>query len=57
MFAYIKTQTENPQILESSFTLDKTMHFHINFHKILLMQESSYTELPEWIAKKTTTQG
>ena len=34
--------------------LDQIMHLHINFHKLALTQGNSYTELPEWIAKKKT---
>ena len=36
MFAYIKTQVENPQMPESGFTLDQIMHLHINFHRLTL---------------------
>ena len=46
---HIKTQVENPRMPESGFTLDKTMHLNINFHKLALIPGGSYTELPKWI--------
>ena len=46
---HIKTQAENPRMPESGFTLDKTMHLNINFHKLALIPGGSYTELPKWI--------
>ena len=47
MLAYIKAQTENPKFPESGFTLDKTMHLYINFHRPVLTRRSSYIELLE----------
>ena len=35
MLAYIKAQTNNPKFSESDFTLDKIMHLHINFHRLV----------------------
>ena len=52
MFTHIKTQIENAQMPESGFTLDQIMFLHINFHKVEMMQGSSYIALPGWIAKK-----
>ena len=52
VLAYIKTQTENPKFPESGFSLDKIMHLYINFHRLVLTQRSSCTELPEWIQNK-----
>ena len=49
MLAYIKSQTENPKFPESGFTLDKIMHLHINFHRLVLTRGGSYIELPEWL--------
>ena len=51
MLAHIKTQVENPQMPESGFTLDKTMHLYINFHRLVLTRSGSYTELPKWVKK------
>ena len=52
MFAYIKTQTENPALPKSGFTLDSIMHLDISFHELQLTRGSSYIELPAWIANK-----
>ena len=52
MFAYIKTQVENPALPKSGFTLDHIMHLDIDFHKLILTRGGSYIKLPEWIAKK-----
>ena len=54
MFAYIKTQAENPRMPESGFSLDKIMHLDINFHRLALTGGSSYIELPKWIKSKKT---
>ena len=51
MLAHIKTQVENPQMRESGFTLDKTMHLYINFHRLVLTRGGSYTVLPKWVKK------
>ena len=39
---------------ESGFTLDHVINLHTNFHTLALIWGSSYTELPEWIAKEKT---
>ena len=52
MLAHIKTQVENPRMLESGFTLDKIMHLHINFHRLVLTRGGFYNELPKWIKSK-----
>ena len=52
MLAHIKTQVENPRMLESGFTLDKIMHLYINFHRLVLTRGGSYIELPKWIKNK-----
>ena len=51
MFVHIKTQVENPRMPKSDFTPDQIMHLHIKFHELVLTLGSSYTALPEWIAK------
>ena len=53
IFAHIKTREENPRTIESGFTLVQIMHLHISFQLLALIRGSFYTELPEWIAKKT----
>ena len=52
ILAHIKAQTEHPKFPESRFTLDRTMHLFINFHRLVLTRGSSYNELPEWIKNK-----
>ena len=52
MLTFIKAQTENPKFPESGFTLDKIMHLYINFHRLALTLDGSYTELPKWIKSK-----
>ena len=52
MFAFIKTQVENPALPKSGFTLDRIMHLDISFHELQLTRGSSYIEIPAWIANK-----
>ena len=52
MFTYIKTQTENPALPKSGFTLDSIMHLDISFHELQLTRGSTYINLPAWIANK-----
>ena len=47
MLAYIKTETKNPKLPGSGFTLDKIMHLYINFHALALTGGGSYIELPK----------
>ena len=54
VFAQIKAQVENLRMSESGFALDQVIYQHINFHKLMLTQESSYIKLLEWIVKKKT---
>ena len=55
MFGYMKTHEENSLKVENflcGFALDRIMHSHINFHKLVLTRGSSSIELWEWIPKK-----
>ena len=52
MMVNLKTQSENPKLPKSGFTLDHIMHLDIDFHKLQLTRGGSHIELPEWIAKK-----
>ena len=47
MLAHIKTQVENPSMLESGFILHKIMNLNINFHKLALTEGSPYIKLPK----------
>ena len=52
MLSHIKIQVENTRMPVSGITLDHIIHLHINFHRLALTRGSSYTKLPEWIARK-----
>ena len=52
MLAHIKTQGEDPRMPESGFTLDKIMHLHMNFPRLVLTRGDSYINLPKWIKSK-----
>ena len=47
IFVHIKTQVENPRMLDSGFTLDKNMRRRIIFYRLALTRDSSYIRLPE----------
>jgi len=50
--ANLRTQSDNPKLPKSGFTIDHIMHLDIDFHKLELTRGSSYIELPQWIAMK-----
>ena len=52
MIAHIKTQIENPALLNSRFRLDEVLFLNINFHQLSLTRDSSYIPLPDWLARK-----
>ena len=52
MLADIKAQLENLRVRKNSSMLYQIIHLHINFYKLAVTQDSSYTELPKWIEKK-----
>ena len=52
MFAYVKTQTENPALPDSEFKIDHIMHLDIDFHQLQLIHGGSYIDLPAWIKMK-----
>ena len=52
MFAYIKSQIENPKLPKSGFTLDSITQLDIGLHKLALARGSSYIKVPAWIASK-----
>ena len=52
MLAHMKTQVEDSGMPESGFSLDKIMHLHINFHRLVLTRGSSYNQLPKWLKNK-----
>ena len=48
----MKTQIENPALLNSRFRFDEVVFLDINFHWLNLTRGSSYLPLPDWIEKK-----
>ena len=52
MFAYIRTQIEDPALPKSGFTVDSIMCLGINFHRLQLTRWRSYMGLAAWIAAK-----
>ena len=52
MIAHMKTQIENPALLNSRFRFDEVLFLDINFHQLNLTRGSSYLPLPDWLARK-----
>ena len=54
MIAHMKTQIENPALVNSRFRFDEVLFLDVNFHRLNLTRTSSYIPLSDWIAKKKT---
>ena len=52
MITHMKTQIENPALLNSRFRFDEVLFLDVNFHRLNLTRGSSYLPLPDWIEKK-----
>ena len=52
IIVHMKTQTENPVLLNSRFRFDEVLFLDVNFHQLNLTRGSSYIPLPDWLAKK-----
>ena len=52
MITHMKTQIENPTLLNSRFKFNEVLFLNINFHRLNLTRGSSYLPLPDWVAKK-----
>ena len=48
----MKTQIENPTLLNSRLRFNEVLFLGINFHQLNLTRGSSYLPLPEWKPKK-----
>ena len=48
----MKTQIENPALLNSRFRFNEALFLDINFHQLNLTRGSSYLPLPDWLARK-----
>ena len=52
MIAKMKTDIENPALLNSRFVFDEALYIDLNFHQLNLMRGSSYLPLPDYIANR-----
>ena len=52
MFTHMKTQIENPTLVNSRFRFDEVLFLDVNFHQLNLTRGSSYIPLPDWVVKK-----
>ena len=52
MITYMKTQIEDPTLLNSRFKFDEVLFLKANFHWLNLTRGSSYLPLPDWLARK-----
>ena len=52
MIAHMKTQIENPALLNSRFRFDEVLYLDVNFHQLILTRGSSYLPLSDWLAQK-----
>ena len=52
MIAHMKTQVENPALLNSKFIFDEVLYLDTNFHRLNLIRGNSYLPLPDWIEKR-----
>ena len=50
MITHMKTQIENPALLNSRFKFDEVLFLNINFHWLNLTRGSSYLPLPDRLA-------
>ena len=52
MIAKMKTDIENPALLNNRFVSDEALYIDVNFHQLNLMRGSSYLPLPDYIANR-----
>ena len=52
MITHMKTQIENPALLNSRFKFDEVLFLGANFHRLNLTRGSSYLQLPDWLERK-----
>ena len=52
MITHMKTQIENPVLLNSIFRFDEVLFLDISFHRLNLTRGNSYLLLPDWLALK-----
>ena len=52
MIAHMKTQIENPALVNSRFRFNEVLFLDVSFHWLNLILGSSYIPLPDWVVKK-----
>ena len=52
MITHMKTQIENPALLNIRSRFDEILFLDVNFHRLNLTRGSFYLPLPDWIEKK-----
>ena len=52
MITNMKSQIENPALLNSRFVFDEFLYLDVNFHQLNLTRGSSYLPLPDWLMRK-----
>ena len=52
MIAHMKTQIENPALLNSRFKFNEVLFLDIGFHQLNLTRGNSFLSLPDWLARK-----
>ena len=52
MLPHMKTQIENPALINSRFVFDEVLFLDVSFYQLNLTRSSSYIPLPSWIASK-----
>ena len=52
MIANMKSQIENPALLNGRFVFYEFLYLDINFHQLHLTRGSSYLQLPDWLGRK-----
>ena len=52
MITHMKTQIENPALLNSRFRFNEVLFLDVNFHRLNLTRGSSYLPLPDWIERR-----
>ena len=52
MISHMRTQIENPALLNSRFVFDRVLHLDVNFHQFNLTRGSSYLPLSNFIMNR-----
>ena len=52
MIAHLKTQIENPALVNNRFIFNEVLFLDVNFHRLNLTGGSSYLPIPDWVSRK-----